>query len=113
MVARSRAQSGAVDPIHRRIAERRPGQGAALIPFAITITRSKPMPIPHNESDRKVRPLTPQQRARICEEIHRQIAWEYCNGKNSRREVWARLCIGLRPFPRRVFSDGTSIRSEP
>jgi hypothetical protein len=63
------------------------------------------MPIPQADSDRKVRrPLTPQERARICEEIHRQIAWEYYHGKNSRREVWARLVIGLPPFPRRTVN---------
>jgi hypothetical protein len=65
----------------------------------------------HQEA--QLRKVTPSQRARICETIHKQLALEYFNARNSRREVWARLCIGLRPFPRRVFSDGTSIRGEP
>jgi hypothetical protein len=42
----------------------------------------------------------PQQRAAICQTIHRELALEYFRRTNSRREVWARLAIGLPPFPR-------------
>jgi hypothetical protein len=44
--------------------------------------------------------LSPQERARICEAIHRELALEYFRRSNSKREVWARLAIGLRPIPR-------------
>jgi hypothetical protein len=44
--------------------------------------------------------LSPQERARVCEAIRHELALEYLHGRNSRREVWARICIGLRPFPR-------------
>lgn len=43
---------------------------------------------------------SPEQRARICERIRYQLALEYLDRKNHRREVWARLAIGLPPIPR-------------
>ena len=42
-----------------------------------------------------------QERARICEAIRRELALEYFGRTNSRREAWARMAIGLPPFPRR------------
>jgi hypothetical protein len=44
--------------------------------------------------------LSPQERARICEAISRELALEYFRHTNSKREAWARLAIGLKPFPR-------------
>jgi hypothetical protein len=40
-----------------------------------------------------------EERARICEAIHHELALEELNRTNSRREAWARLVIGLKPFP--------------
>jgi hypothetical protein len=45
---------------------------------------------------------SPQERARICEAIRRALALEYFGRTNSKREVWARLAIGLKPFPRTI-----------
>jgi hypothetical protein len=45
---------------------------------------------------------SPQERARICEVIHRELALEFFSRTNSKREVWARLAIGLPPFPRTI-----------
>jgi hypothetical protein len=41
-------------------------------------------------------------RARICELIHRLVALEEINRSNTKREAWARLGIGLRPFPKTI-----------
>jgi hypothetical protein len=46
--------------------------------------------------------LSPQQRARICEAIRRELDLEYFRRTNSKREAWARLAIGLPPFPRTI-----------
>jgi hypothetical protein len=43
---------------------------------------------------------SPQERARVCEAISRALALEELSRANSRREIWARLAIGLKPFPR-------------
>jgi hypothetical protein len=45
---------------------------------------------------------SPQQRARICEQIARQIALEFFSGKTSKREAIARMAIGLKPFSRTI-----------
>jgi hypothetical protein len=42
-------------------------------------------------------------RARICRSIHRRIILETVQGRNVRREVWARLVIGLPPIPRQTI----------
>jgi hypothetical protein len=47
---------------------------------------------------------SPQQRARICEAIGREFGLEYFRRTNARREVWARLAIGLPPVPRRTVN---------
>jgi hypothetical protein len=41
-------------------------------------------------------------RARICRSIHRRIILESVEGRNARRETWARLVIGLPPVPRPI-----------
>jgi hypothetical protein len=46
--------------------------------------------------------ISQQQRARICEQIARQIALEFFSSKTSKREAIARMAIGLRPFPRTI-----------
>jgi hypothetical protein len=43
---------------------------------------------------------SPQARACICEAIRREIDLEYFRRTNAKREAWARIVIGLRPFPR-------------
>jgi hypothetical protein len=43
-----------------------------------------------------------QQRARICAVIAFELALEDLNRTNSRREVWARLAIGLPAFSRTI-----------
>jgi hypothetical protein len=45
-------------------------------------------------------PPSPLQRARICEAISRELALEYFRRTNAKREAWARLAIGLKPFRR-------------
>jgi hypothetical protein len=45
---------------------------------------------------------SPLERARICEAISRELALEYFRRTNSKREAWARLAIGLRPFSRTI-----------
>jgi hypothetical protein len=45
---------------------------------------------------------SPQQRARICAAIHRELALEQLTRTNAKREALARLAIGLRPFPRTI-----------
>jgi hypothetical protein len=57
--------------------------------------------------------LSAEQRARILERIREQTALEYFTCAYRKRQVRARIVIGLRPIPRRLFSDGASIRSEP
>jgi hypothetical protein len=51
-----------------------------------------------------LRHLSPQDRIRICRAIHRQIMLEYWQTGAHRREVWARLVIGLPPRPRRTVN---------
>jgi hypothetical protein len=53
----------------------------------------------------KPAPPSPEQRARICERIHYQLALEYLNRSNHRRHVWARLAIGLPPIPRPIMRE--------
>jgi len=52
---------------------------------------------PTSQCARNAQQATPQERARICDAIRRQIALEYLQGKVSKREVWARMAIGLPP----------------
>jgi hypothetical protein len=47
---------------------------------------------------------SPQKRARICAAIGLELALEDLRGTNSKREVWARMAIGLRAFPRTISS---------
>jgi hypothetical protein len=67
----------------------------------------------HARKTSKALSPSPELRARICERIGYQLALEIINRTNHRREAWARICIGLRPFPRRALSDRASIRWEP
>jgi hypothetical protein len=48
--------------------------------------------------------LSPQERAKACLVIHELIALESIQAKTARREVWARLVIGLPPRPRRTVN---------
>ena len=41
---------------------------------------------------------SPLKRARICEAIRRELDLEYFRRTNAKREAWARLAIGLKPF---------------
>lgn len=63
---------------------------------------------PHHQSFRNAHEITPQERAHICEAIRRQIALEYLHGKASKREAWARLCIGLPPIRRPITEGATA-----
>jgi hypothetical protein len=60
----------------------------------------------HNPKSRTTRNAlkapSPQVRARICAAIHREIALEYWQTGTHRRNVLARLAIGLPPVPRRT-----------
>jgi hypothetical protein len=47
--------------------------------------------------------LSPQQRAHICEAIRHEVALEELSRSNHRRQVWARMAIGLPPRPRRTL----------
>jgi hypothetical protein len=49
--------------------------------------------------------ISPQQRARICEQIARQIALEFFSSKTSKREAIARMAIGLKPFRRTIHRE--------
>lgn len=44
--------------------------------------------------------LSPQQRARICSAIRRELDLEHVHRTNARREILARLAIGLPPYRR-------------
>jgi hypothetical protein len=58
----------------------------------------------HNTKSRTFRNAlkapSPQERARICEVISRELGLEYFRRTNAKREAWARLAIGLKPFRR-------------
>jgi hypothetical protein len=60
----------------------------------------------HNTKSRTFRNAlkapSPQERARICEVISRELGLEYFRRTNAKREAWARLAIGLRPFRRTI-----------
>jgi hypothetical protein len=61
------------------------------------------MPILQPSTQRNARRrLSPQKHARICEAICRELALEYFCRSNSKREVWARMVIGLPPVPRQT-----------
>jgi hypothetical protein len=64
------------------------------------------MPIQRGHAKRNVlrRHFSPQDRIRICRAIHRQIMLEYWQSGAHRRNVLARLAIGLPPVPRRTVS---------
>lgn len=47
---------------------------------------------------------SPQQRTRIRDAIHWQIALEILSRSNARREALLRLSIGLPPVPRPIFA---------
>jgi hypothetical protein len=49
-----------------------------------------------------LRAPSPLERARICEAISRELALEYFRRTNAKREAWARMAIGLSPFPRAI-----------
>ncbi|MGY4624584.1 hypothetical protein [Bradyrhizobium sp. USDA 4486] len=42
---------------------------------------------------------SPHRRARICAAISRELAIEEISGANLKREIWARMVIGLKAFP--------------
>jgi hypothetical protein len=50
-------------------------------------------------------PPSPQKRAHICEVIRCELALEDLSRANSKREAWARLAIGLKPFPRTLHCE--------
>jgi hypothetical protein len=52
--------------------------------------------------------LSPRQRARICDAIRRELDLEYFRRTNAKREAWARLAIGLPPFPRRRVTQASA-----
>jgi hypothetical protein len=82
-------------------------QDGALFHFRISSTWISTM---HKSKSRTFRnalkALSPQQRARICEAIRRELALEDLSRTNSRREAWARMAIGLKPFPRTIHLEG-------
>jgi hypothetical protein len=48
---------------------------------------------------------SPQERDRICQLISRALALEELSRTNAKREVWARISIGLRPIPRPLHGE--------
>jgi hypothetical protein len=63
------------------------------------------MHMDQSEPGRNVpRQFSPQDRIRICRAIHRQIMLEYWQTGAHRRNVLARLAIGLPPVPRRTVN---------
>jgi hypothetical protein len=65
----------------------------------------KPQRLNARNAQHPTRPQSSQERASICEAIQRELALEYFLGTNARREVWARISIGLRPFPRSIYRE--------
>jgi hypothetical protein len=61
--------------------------------------------MPKRPSRRNVlrRHFSPQDRIRVCRAIHHQIVLEYWQAGAHRRNVLARLAIGLPPVPRRTL----------
>jgi len=47
--------------------------------------------------------LSPQERARVCEAIHRYLEIEATRAATAKRNVRLRLAIGLPPIPRREW----------
>ena len=45
------------------------------------------------------------ERACICEAIRREIDLEQLSRTNRKREAWARMAIGLPPFPRTNYRE--------
>jgi hypothetical protein len=65
------------------------------------------MPIQRHRAQRNVlrQRISPQERASICHAIQRELALEYFGRTNAKREAWARLVIGLPPFPKSIFRE--------
>jgi hypothetical protein len=62
------------------------------------------MPIQRHHGKRNARRhFSPQDRIRICRAIHRQIMLEYWQTGTDRRNVLARMAIGLPPIPRSIY----------
>jgi hypothetical protein len=59
---------------------------------------SLPQPIPVRNA---LKAPSPQQRAFICQILHRELALEQLSRTDAKRQAWARIAIGLRPVPRR------------
>jgi hypothetical protein len=55
---------------------------------------------------RHAQQVTPRERALICAAIGRELALEYFRRTNSRREIWARLVIGLPARKRLLIASG-------
>jgi hypothetical protein len=67
-------------------------------------TKIEATPMPKRPSRRNARHFSPQDRIRVCRAIHHQIVLEYWQAGAHRRNVLARLAIGLPPVPRRTVS---------
>jgi hypothetical protein len=63
--------------------------------------------MPQRPSHRNVlrRHFSPQDRILICRAIHRQIMLEYWQAGAHRRNVLARLAIGLPPYPKPLYRE--------
>jgi hypothetical protein len=62
------------------------------------------MELEQNRLERNVRRrhLSPQERARVCQAIHRYIEIEATRAVTAKRNIRLRLAIGLPPVPRRL-----------
>jgi hypothetical protein len=63
---------------------------------------SLPQPIPARNV---LKAPSSRERALICAAIHRDLALEHLSRTNAKREAWARMAIGLRPFSRTINSE--------